>query len=95
MEVETKYKRTEAGRIPTDWDVQPLGDVAEFLDGMRKPVKKSEREKMKGEYPYYGASGIVDYVNDYLFDEDLVLLGEDGESILSRNRRLALASMQT
>jgi len=44
---------------------------------------------MKGDYPYYGASGIVDYVNDYLFDEDLVLLGEDGENILSRNCRLA------
>ena len=44
---------------------------------------------MRGTIPYYGASGIVDYVNDYLFDEDLILLGEDGENILSRNRRLA------
>lgn len=44
---------------------------------------------MRGIYPYYGASGIVDYVNDYLFDEDLILLGEDGENILSRNLPLA------
>ena len=44
---------------------------------------------MRGTIPYYGASGIVDYVNDYLFDEDLILLGEDGENILSRNCRLA------
>ena len=43
---------------------------------------------MRGTIPYYGASGIVDYVNDYLFDDDLVLLGEDGENILSRNCRL-------
>ena len=89
MEIPTMHKRTEAGLLPADWDVKPLGDVVEFLDGMRRPVKKSVREQMKGKYPYYGASGIVDYVNDYLFDEDLVLLGEDGENILSRNRRLA------
>jgi len=44
---------------------------------------------MRGYIPYYGASGIVDYVNDYLFDDDLILLGEDGENILSRNRPLA------
>lgn len=44
---------------------------------------------MKGIYPYYGASGIVDYVNGYLFDDDLILLGEDGENILSRNLPLA------
>jgi type I restriction enzyme S subunit len=43
---------------------------------------------MKGIYPYYGASGIIDYVNDYIFDDDLILLGEDGENILSRNCRL-------
>ncbi|KIP70949.1 hypothetical protein SN13_00955 [Vibrio alginolyticus] len=44
---------------------------------------------MKGQYPYYGASGVVDYVNDYIFDGDFILLGEDGENILSRNLPLA------
>lgn len=44
---------------------------------------------MAGGYPYYGASGIVGYVNDYIFDEDLILLGEDGENILSRSVPLA------
>lgn len=44
---------------------------------------------MKGQYPYYGASGIIDYVNDYIFDENIILLGEDGENILSRNLPLA------
>ena len=83
------YKRTEAGVIPEDWEVYPLGQVVEFLDGQRCPVKSSDRAKMAGIFPYYGASGIVDYVNDYLFDEDLILLGEDGENILSRNTRLA------
>jgi type I restriction enzyme S subunit len=69
--------------IPVDW-----GDVADFLDGRRRPVKDSERAKVQGDIPYYGASGIVDYVNSFLFDEDLILLGEDGENILSRNCRL-------
>jgi type I restriction enzyme, S subunit len=77
------------GSIPADWRVQKLGDVVEFLDGQRRPVKDSDRAKMHGEFPYYGASGVVDYVNDFIFDEDLILLGEDGENILSRNCRLA------
>jgi type I restriction enzyme S subunit len=83
------YKQTELGEIPEDWEVVPLKEVVEFLDGKRKPVKMSDRAKMRGIYPYYGASGIVDYVNDYIFDDDLILLGEDGENILSRATRLA------
>lgn len=83
------YKQTEIGMIPEGWEITTLGEAVEFLDGKRKPIKESERAKMRGIYPYYGASGIVDYVNDYLFDEDLILLGEDGENILSRNTRLA------
>ena len=81
MELREGYKQTEVGVIPEDWDVCCLGDAAEFLDGQRKPVKSSDRAKMRGVYPYYGASGIVDYVNDYIFDEELILLGEDGENI--------------
>lgn len=83
------YKQTEVGVIPEDWDVKKLGDVVEFLDGRRRPISERDRAKMRGEYPYYGASGVVDYVNDYIFDEELILLGEDGENILSRSCRLA------
>lgn len=89
MELMSGYKRSDVGMIPEDWDVKPLSEVADFLDGCRRPVKDSDRAKMRGDIPYYGASGIVDYVNSYLFDEDLILLGEDGENILSRNCRLA------
>ena len=60
-----------------------MGDIVDFLDGQRKPLKESER--IKGKYPYYGASGIIDYINDYLFDENLVLLSEDGANIIDRN----------
>ena len=72
-----------------DWNEKKLGDISNFLDGRRKPIKSSDRTKMKGEYPYYGASGIIDYVNKYIFDEELILLGEDGENIVSRNSPLA------
>ena len=82
-------QQTEVGVIPEDWKVCTLGDAVDFLDGKRKPIKESNRAKMHGIYPYYGASGIVDYVNKYLFNEDLILLGEDGENILSRSVRLA------
>ena len=72
-----------------EWIKKQLGDVSKFLDGRRKPIKSEDRSKMKGEYPYYGASGIIDYVNSYIFDEELILLGEDGENIISRNSPLA------
>jgi type I restriction enzyme S subunit len=85
----TGYKQTEVGVIPKDWSVRPLGETVTFLDGKRRPVKDADRARMRGSIPYYGASGIVDYVNDYLFDDDLILLGEDGENIVSRNCRLA------
>ena len=65
------------------WEQRKLGDIVDFLDGQRKPLKESER--IKGKYPYYGASGIIDYINDYLFDETLVLLSEDGANIIDRN----------
>ena len=89
MELKPGYKQTEVGGIPEDWEVQKLGSIATFLDGMRRPVKSSDRARMKGSIPYYGASGVVDYVDNYIFDEELVLLGEDGENILSRNLPLA------
>ena len=83
------YKQTEVGVIPEEWEVRELRELVTFLDGKRRPVKNSDRAKMQGSIPYYGASGIVDYVNDYIFDDDLILLGEDGENILSRNVPLA------
>lgn len=53
-----------------------LGEVCEILDTLRKPITKKFRKQ--GQYPYYGATGIVDYVDNYIFDETLVLIGEDG-----------------
>lgn len=80
-----------SGDIPEGWAEKPLNDLVDFLDGQRRPIKSADRNHMRGPYPYYGASGIIDWVNDYLFDDDLILLGEDGENILSRNLPLAFA----
>ena len=66
-----------------DWEQRKLGDVANFLDTIRKPLEGAKR--IPGSYPYYGASGIVDFVDGYLFDEELVLLSEDGANITDRN----------
>lgn len=65
------------------WEQRKLDDVVEFLDTMRKPLEGAKR--ISGPYPYYGASGIVDYVDGYLFDEELILLSEDGANITDRN----------
>lgn len=66
-----------------DWEQRKLDDVVEFLDTMRKPLEGAKR--VSGPYPYYGASGIVDYVDGFLFDEELILLSEDGANITDRN----------
>ena len=86
---ETKFKQTEIGLIPNDWDITNLQNAVAFLDSRRIPTKDSDRAKMVGRYPYYGASGIIDYVNDWIFDDDLILLGEDGANIIDRSSRLA------
>ena len=59
-----------------NWQTHKLGELCEVLDSKRKPITK--RNRVSGEYPYYGATGILDYVADYIFDEKLILIGEDG-----------------
>ena len=71
------------------WNKLKLIDVVDFLDEKRVPLKESERLTKKGIYPYYGASGIIDYVDDYIFDGEFILLGEDGANIITRSTRLA------
>ena len=83
------YKDSPLGIIPKEWEVKRLGEVCTFLDSQRIPIKDADRGKMQGKYPYYGASGIIDYVNDYIFDDDLILLGEDGANIIMRSTPLA------
>lgn len=52
------------------WEIKKLGEVIEVLDNLRKPITK--RDRIEGEYPYYGATGILSYVHNYIFSEKLV-----------------------
>lgn len=71
----------------TEWGVEKLGSVAENLDNRRVPITSSDREA--GEVPYYGASGIVDYVKDFIFDEALLCVSEDGANLVARTYPIA------
>jgi len=72
-----------------DWEDKTLNQIAENLDSKRVPITKNVRSN--GSYPYYGASGIVDYVGDYIFDGDLLLVSEDGANLLARTYPIAFS----
>jgi len=80
------------GEVPAHWTVAPIKFFFEFLDGQRIPIKAEDRGAMQGDYPYYGASGIIDYVNDFIFEEDLVLVSEDGANLLMRSTPIAFVA---
>ena len=80
-ELHTSWSQVPSlGTVPSNWHVARLIDVFEILDSRRVPLNADERAKIPGSYPYYGANGVVDYINDWIFDEheDLILLAEDG-----------------
>ncbi|MGI4758092.1 MAG: restriction endonuclease subunit S [Janthinobacterium lividum] len=74
---------------PKSWTVLPFGRCAENQDGRRRPVKASDRAERKGSFPYYGASGIIDMVDGYLFEGERLLIGEDGANLLARSTPIA------
>jgi type I restriction enzyme S subunit len=81
------YKSTGIGwigEIPEHWETIKTFIITKNLDGKRIPLNSEEREKIEGEYPYWGSNGIVDYINKYIFDEEIVLVGEDGSPFFDR-----------
>ncbi|MCT9367530.1 restriction endonuclease subunit S [Acinetobacter baumannii] len=72
-----------------DWEKTTLGEVVKFSNGRRIPLSESDRQKRQGTYRYYGASGVIDYIDDYIFDGQYILIGEDGANILTRSSTLA------
>jgi type I restriction enzyme, S subunit len=77
--------------LPDGWTIAPLGDLTDSLDSKRVPVSASERAGRIGSVPYYGAAGQVGWIDDFLFDEDLILLGEDGVQFFDPGKRKAYA----
>lgn len=74
---------------PKGWTRQRLDQICENLDSRRVPITSTNRKA--GNYPYYGASGIVDYVKDYIFDEDILLISEDGANLVMRSTPIAFS----
>lgn len=72
-----------------EWVERKLGKLAENLDSKRVPITSNVRES--GKIPYYGASGVIDYVKGYLFDEDLLLISEDGANLIARTYPIAFS----
>lgn len=90
-EIERGYVVLVEGNRSTDgevdWSERMLGELTDNYDSVRVPVKQAERRP--GPYPYYGASGIVDHIDDYLFDGEYLLVAEDGENLRTRNTPIA------
>lgn len=75
--------------LPSGWEWVRLGEVVINRDGERKPLSSKQRENMAKIYDYYGASGIIDKVDNYLFDKKLLLIGEDGANLITRSKPIA------
>ncbi len=80
------------GEVPAHWEVKSIRYAFTFLNRLRVPISANLREFMAGKYPYYGASGIIDYVNDYIFEEKTILIAEDGANLLSKSTPLAFVA---
>ena len=74
----------------SEWPVRQLGEVIELFDYKRVPLNGNERQQRQGQYPYYGAQGIIDHIDGYLFDGRYILVAEDGENLNSKKLPLAL-----
>ena len=83
------YYRDELFRTAKDASVHYLNEISDNCDNQRRPVTSGNR--IAGKYPYYGASGIVDYVDDYIFDGDYLLISEDGANLLARSTPIAFS----
>lgn len=75
--------------IPKSWAWVRLKNVTINRDKERKPISLRDRTKVKKIYDYYGASGIIDKIDNYIFSEKLLLIGEDGENLIARSKPLA------
>jgi type I restriction enzyme S subunit len=88
-----KYSGVEwLGEVPAHWEVGPVKRFLSSMNYKRIPLSAEERATRQGEYPYYGASGIIDSVDEYLFEESLVLVSEDGANLLMRSTPIAFVA---
>lgn len=72
-----------------EWKIKPLGKICTNYDSRRIPI--TEKDRVRGEIPYIGASGVIDYINDFIFDEDLLCVSEDGANLVARTYPIAFS----
>ena len=82
----TKQWRRENGVRDESWEEKKLSEITENQDSKRIPLSKSQRDNMNRIYDYYGASGIIDKVDDYIFEGKKLLIGEDGANLVTRSK---------
>lgn len=75
--------------LPDGWMKTTIGDYLEIHNGKRKPISLSVRANRKGQFPYYGATGVIDFLDDYTHEGEYILIGEDGANLLSKSKPLA------
>ena len=75
--------------IPQGWEWERFGNIMINKDSERVPLSVAQRQQLKKTYDYYGASGVIDKVDKYLFDKDLLLIGEDGANLINRSTTIA------
>lgn len=75
--------------LPEGWEWATLGEVTRNFDGRRVPLRSSDRAKRRGPFDYYGASGVIDHVDAFLFDGDYLLIAEDGANLATRSKPIA------
>ena len=76
------YKETKLGWIPEDWEVKLVGEAFNICNSLRFPISENERDKIKGDYPYYGPTKIQGFIDKYRIDGKYALIGEDGDHFL-------------
>jgi type I restriction enzyme S subunit len=77
-----EFQYSPLGRIPKEWRIGTVGKDCRIHNSFRKPLSAEVRENMKGKYPYYGPTGILDYINEFRVEGKYVLIGEDGDHFL-------------
>ena len=81
-QVPNEYKQSPIGIIPVDWHIKPVGEAFRICNNLRLPISQEERNKIKGEYPYYGPTKIQGYIDNYRIEGKYALIGEDGDHFL-------------
>ncbi|MDF7824780.1 restriction endonuclease subunit S [Pontiellaceae bacterium B12227] len=84
---ELLFKHGRIKKVPEKWNLLPVGQACRIRNDLRKPISVEERRLIQGDYPYYGPTGVLDYINEFLVEGSFALIGEDGDHFLKPNEK--------